>query len=175
MDGEAVESKFKSNREWLSQTIGFAVLETGLLLGEALLVIAGSNYVSHRTMPIVWRSWFALSMLILWTKWRLAAVVPLRFRLPSKANGLFAIGLCMVAALCWWQDELSLANLTEQGRVSWALAVRYVLVIPLEEELLFRGVVLLNLLHRQHQRRRTCVVLSGLVFALLHLPNSSVR
>jgi membrane protease YdiL (CAAX protease family) len=170
---------FKENRDWISHSLGFAFVETCLLLAEAFAVITASNFVSFRLFPRPLRSSFGLFCLVSWVYFRVvphtSSVCSFAPRLPSRSSVLFMAGLVLVAVLCWHADLLSLANLRDGKNVSVARAFQYIVILPIQEELLFRGVVFLGLLRRVGpERARLCAFLSGLSFALFHLPNDNV-
>ena len=130
------DDTFKANRDWLAGSFVFAVLETGFLLAEAMFVMGSANYVSSRTMPYLWRSWFGFAVLLGWMYLRFVPLVEglcsFRPSWPSRAAILFMLGLIGIGSVCQWAEMLSVNNLVVGGKLSWSRLVQYVFVLPLE-------------------------------------------
>jgi membrane protease YdiL (CAAX protease family) len=173
----AVDEHFKANRDWLAQSFVYALAETAVMLSLAFLVVGTSNFVSGRFLGF--QTWFAACMLLAWMMWFVMPQIPLEVcsfapQVPSGRVWLFVVGIAGVAVFCWLGNVLSMENLKVGDGVSWLRASHYALALPLQEELLFRGIVFLGLLKRAPSRRRLCVALSGVSFAVMHLPNTEV-
>jgi hypothetical protein len=165
-------------------SIGLLVLTTlvaMIFVVPAVIYLAATKADKSLLLPVAAFATAAGSLVVAsqtWRGWNLSAAAvfgpmpALRRTLPWTAAGVAALLLMLTPSIVllarlwpWFRTALEKETWPAPGPV-WLAAPLIVLLAPIAEELLFRGVMLRGMLRRYPER--TAILASAVIFALAH-------